>query len=119
MDRRKELIQAYKQTPTPMGVYQVKNLRNNKVLIGSSMNVPGKINSLRFQLNANGHMNKQLQTDWNEQGADMFAFTVLETLSPEKIPETDWRKALAALEAKWQNEIQPYGEQGYNKEPGN
>lgn len=117
MDRRKELKQAYKQTPTPMGVYQVKNLRNNKVLIGSGMNLPGKLNSLRFQLKTNRHPNKQLQTDWNEQGAELFVFTILETLSPERIPQSDWRNALEALEEKWTNEVQPYGLRGYHKEP--
>jgi hypothetical protein len=119
LDRRKELIAAYKQTPTPMGVYQVRNCINGKVLISSSMNLPGKFNSLRFQLKNNTNYCKTLQAEWNEQGADTFAFEVLETLNPEKIPQDDWRKALTALEAKWLNEVQPYGMRGYNKERTN
>ncbi|KYZ77948.1 excinuclease ABC subunit C [Anaerosporomusa subterranea] len=116
MDRRKELILAYKQTPTPMGVYQVKNCTNGKVFIGSSMNLPGRFNRLRFQLKANANPIRSLQAEWNDQGADVFTFEVLETLNPDKVPKDDWRKALAVMEDKWLNEIKPYGLRGYNKE---
>ena len=61
MDRRKELILVYKQTPTPMGVYQIANCNTRKVLIGSSMNLPGKFNSLRFQLKNGTHPSVALQ----------------------------------------------------------
>ena len=33
---RKAIIREYKSTPRPMGVYQIKNRINGKVLIGSS-----------------------------------------------------------------------------------
>lgn len=114
MDRRKELILAYKQTPTPMGVYQLTNRNNGKALIGSSMNLPGKFNSLRFQLKNSSHTNVTLQGDWSEQGSDAFTFEILDTITPEKVAKEDWRKTLLALEEKWLNEVQPFGAKGYN-----
>lgn len=116
MNKRKELIQAYKQTPTPMGVYQIRNRNNGKCLIGSSMNVPGKFNNLSFQLRSNSHRCKELQREWNEQGAAAFAFEVLEMLNPDKVLQEEWPKALAALEEKWLQTVKPYGSKGYHPE---
>lgn len=115
MDRRKELKLAYKQTPPPMGVYQIKSNMNNKIFIGSSMNLHGKKNSYAFQLNANTHYNKELQIDWNTYGSASFSFDILETIKPEELSPDDWREAVSTLEKKWLHTLQPYEEQGYNK----
>lgn len=114
-DKRKELKLAYKQTPRPMGVYQIKNQRNEKMLIGSSMNLPGAFNSNRFQLSLKVHRNNALQKEWDEYGADAFTFDTLETIDPDKVPQEEWRDAVAKLEDKWMNTLQPYDEKGYHK----
>lgn len=116
MDRRKQLKQAYKETPRPMGVYQIVNKKNNKIYVGSSLNLPGKLNSNRFQLDLQCHYNKALQEDWNRYGADSFIFEVLENIDPQKIVKEDWPKALAELEEKWLEQLKPYHEKGYNKQ---
>lgn len=115
LDRRKELKLAYKQNPPPMGVYQIKNNINGKILVGSSMNLPGSFNSFRFQLNLKVHRSEALQEDWALHGQEAFSFDILETLKSEEIPREDWREAVTALEDKWLNTLQPYGETGYNK----
>lgn len=114
MDRKKELICAYKETPTPMGVYQIKNLKNGKIFIGSHTNIPGKINSNRFQLTHGSHLNKELLRDWQQYGADAFTFDTLELIDPAKVPRENWREAVAALEEKWLDKLRPYDENGYN-----
>ena len=97
-----------------MGVYQIKNHINGKVLIGSNMNLPGKINSHQFQLNHGAHPNKLLQEDWVKYGKDTFSFDILETIKPEAVPQEKWREAVLALEEKWLEKIQPYEDKGYN-----
>jgi len=119
VDRRKELKQAYKQNPPPIGVYQLSNKLNGKIFIGSSLNLPGKKNSQFFQLKLGGHPNKELQSDWISSGADAFSFTVLETLKTSELSPADWRKAVTALEEKWLATLRPYGERGYNQEKKN
>lgn len=116
MDRKKELILEYKQTPRPMGIYQIKNNINGKIFIQSSMNLPGSFNGQRFQLELKGHRNKELQGDWNSYGPQAFTFDVLENLKSEDIPQSDWRDALTAMEDKWLSKLQPYNKNGYNKE---
>lgn len=115
MNRRKELKLAYKLNPPPMGVCQLKNQVNGKLLVISSMNLHGKKNSWQFQLTANCHPNKTLQTDWNQYGPDAFTFEILETIKSEELAQEDWREATSALEDKWLCSLQPYGDKGYNK----
>jgi len=104
----------YKETPTPMGVYKITNLVNGKVFIGSSLNIPGKLNSNRFQLIHKSHQNKELQQDWNQYGADAFSFETAESINPDKIAKENWRDAVAKLEEKWLDTVSPYDDRGYN-----
>lgn len=114
MDRRKELKLTYKETPRPMGVYQIKNTVTGRLLVASGMDLPGNFNSNRFQLNMKSHRNKELQADWNLYGPDAFTFEVLESINPEKTAKEDWRSAVAELEEKWLDTLQPYGDKGYH-----
>ncbi len=79
---KKEAKQDYKLNPPPMGVFQVRNLKSEKVFVGSTMNLKGIFNRYESQLKAGNHPNKSLQADWNEFGAESFAFEILEELSP-------------------------------------
>jgi hypothetical protein len=53
--RRSELKRGYKEKPPAMGVFAVRNLPQGKVLVGSSLNLPGALNRLRFELSLGGH----------------------------------------------------------------
>lgn len=115
MDRRKELIMAYKETPRPMGAYAIRNTATGKVLVGGSMNLPATFNKEKFQLRMKPHRCKALQADWDSYGGEAFAFEVLERVDAAKVPQEEWRKAVAALEEKWLEKLQPYDEKGYNE----
>jgi len=109
---KKDLKREYKEKTPPMGVFQIRNLGNDKVFIGSSLNLNGIFNRHRFALNAGSHQNKALQKDWNELGADQFAFEILEELEPRA--NLDNKGELAFLEDLWLEKAEPYGERGYN-----
>lgn len=112
---KKEVRQKYKQTIQPMGVYQIKNLKNGKIFIGSAKNLPGKINSHKFQLKNRLHNNRSLQKDYNEQGEADFVFEILDNLDPKDDPNADYTKELNLLEEMWLEKLRPYDEKGYNK----
>ena len=114
-NKRKTLKKEYQQGHTPMGVFQIRNLVNDKVFVGSSLNLPGIINRHKFALGAGGHQNKALQADWREFGEDKFAFEILDELTPVSDPQHDYREDLAFLEDMWLEKLQPYGERGYNE----
>lgn len=113
--KRNELKKEYKQTQTQMGIYRIRNLANGKVLIGTAMNLPGILNSNKFQLKMGSHPNKELQTEWNEFGSEQFAFEVLDVLPPRDETGYDYHADLASLEELWQEKMEPYGERGYNE----
>lgn len=112
---KKELKKQYKQTLQPMGIYQIKNLSNGKIFIGSSKNLPGKINSSKFQLEHGSHMNKELQKDFTHSGKENFSFETVDYLEPKEDPGYDYTEDLAVLEEMWIDKLQPYDEKGYNK----
>jgi group I intron endonuclease len=111
---KKELKKKYKETLTPMGIYQIKNLVNGKIFIGSSKNLPGKINSNRFQLQMGSHMNKELQKDFVSSGENNFFFGILDYLEPKEDPKYDYTEDLKVLEEMWLEKLQPYAGNGYN-----
>ena len=113
--KKKELKKEYQQNHTPMGVYQIRNIVNGKILIGSALNLTGALNSPKFQLNAGSHPNKTLQAEWREFGSDGFSLEILDELSATEGPAYDYRADLAFLEEFWLEKEQPYGERGYNQ----
>jgi group I intron endonuclease len=112
---KKELIHKYKQSVQPMGVYQIKNKRNEKLFIGSTKNLPGKINSHKFQLKNGLHTNKEMQKEFNEIGEEGFSFDILDRLEPREDVNYDYTEELKTLEAMWIEKLQPFNEKGYNK----
>jgi group I intron endonuclease len=111
---RKELQREYKERVKPSGVYQVKNLANGKVLLGSSLNLEGLLNRNRFTLRNNSHTNKELQKDWNKFGPDQFVLEILEVVQVQDDPNFNLKDELTLLEQIWLEKLQPFGERGYN-----
>jgi hypothetical protein len=114
---KKALIREYKENPRPMGVYQVRNTVNGKLLVGASVNLPAILNRHRSELRAGGHRNRELQKEWHEFGAEAFEFEVLDTLAPPDSPGYDPSTDLRALEDLWLDKLKPFGERGYNARP--
>lgn len=111
---KKELINKYKQTIQPMGIYQIKNLKNGKIFLGSAKDLRGKINSNKFQLKHGSHINKEIQKDFNEIGEEGFSFEIVDYLDPKEDLKYDYTEELKILEEMWLEKLQPYNENGYN-----
>jgi len=113
MDRR-EVIKEYKNSLQPMGIVQVRNIRNNRVYITASANTGGTINSIRFQLKMGNFLpSLGLASDWKEMGEQNFVVEVLDELKPVDDPGYDFKDDLKALEAMWLEKLKPFGERGY------
>ena len=111
---RKEFNDEYAKRPKPAGVFQIKNTANGKILLGSSLNLEGPLNSHRFMLKIGSHRNKALQQDWNQYGEQNFVFEILETVTIKDDPNFNLRDELTLLEMLWLEKLQPFGEKGYN-----
>ena len=113
---RREMIKEYKNSLRPMGIVQVKNIRNNRVYLAASANTAGTINSIRFQLKMGTFLpSPGLAQDWKELGEESFVIEVLDELKPvDDDPTHDYRDDLKALETMWLEKLKPFGERGYH-----
>lgn len=130
--RRKQLVEEYQQQPRKMGVYQIRNLTNQKIWIGRSLNLYGAYNKDVFILNMGNHDCVALQQDWKVYGEQQFEMDILEQVKleegesligmiPLNVPinhpaNKKYKKELQKLEQKWLDKLQPYGDKGYNQE---
>jgi len=65
------------------GIYCIKNIINNKVYIGSSVNLNGREYKHFWMLKKNKHDNQFLQNSFNKYGENSFVFEVVEECHPE------------------------------------
>jgi hypothetical protein len=112
---KKRLKQAYKQSSPPMGVFLIRNVVSDKVLLVSSPNIDGAINRNKFQLSKGNHPNTRLQQDWNELGSDKFEFEILDQITPRSDPGADHKADLDSLAELWLEKLQPFDDRGYNE----
>ncbi len=98
MKTKKELKDEYKQMKFPIGVFQVKNICNNKVLIDYSLDMESKWNRHKIELKFGNHRNKDFQNDWNEYGEDNFVFEVLSELKEKERENINYNKELKTLQ---------------------
>jgi len=114
---RKTKIREYKDTLLPMGVFQIINKVNGKMLIGSSVNLPAILNRHSAELRMGSHSNLVLQKEWNQFGPENFQFNELEILEPADDPTYSPAEDLRILEKLWIEKLSPFGEKGFNKPP--
>lgn len=114
MDKKAAKL-AYKASRRPIGVFQIRNLANGKVFVGSTMDLTAMFNRIRFQLYAGAHPNKPLEADWKQYGTGKFEFEILEEIFPREDLNYDYAADLETLEDLWLEKLEPYGEKGYNE----
>lgn len=80
------------RAPKQSGVYQIRNLINGKVYIGSAVDVARRWNRHRSDLRKGIHHSRHLQRAWDKHGEATFAFELLEAVaSEEQLVEVEQR----------------------------
>jgi group I intron endonuclease len=88
------------------GIYQIKNLINRKIYVGSSINIQHRWDQHKSDLNKGVHKNRHLQAAWDLYKEDFFEFKILEECLIEE---------LTKREQYWINETQCFNNTvGYN-----
>lgn len=119
--RKKELASSYAQSFRPMGVYQIRNVRNGKILVLGSMDLPGARNRLAFMQQTKLNSIMELREDWSAFGGESFVFEELDQIKPreeflgDKAELNPYKDEVDALLELWIEKLQPFGERGYNK----
>jgi hypothetical protein len=114
MKTRKQIRDEYKQMKFKIGVFQIRNTVNNKIFVESSTDLVAIWNRIRFQLNAGLHPNAGLQNDWQEFGVGCFVYEILSEIKQDDTKTMDYKKEAKQLEEMYLEELQPFGDKGYN-----
>ena len=71
------------------GIYEIRNVANNKVYIGQSRNVRQRWGCHITELRYNRHHNNHLQKSWNKYGEANFCFSLLDVCEEHKLNELE------------------------------
>ncbi|MCB0278048.1 MAG: GIY-YIG nuclease family protein [Calditrichaeota bacterium] len=107
---KKEIKEEYKSRKTRAGIYQIKNQSENRIFLNFTFDADRAFNLDQFSLRINSHLNKKLQTDWNQLGADAFTFEFIDELEiSETASQSDIRVELKELLLMHQNRLKESG----------
>ena len=111
MDKRKELINEYKQRKIIGGIYKITNIRNGMFLLSYSNNIQARQNSFDFMVATNSCYDYELKQAWAEFGNKAFIFEVLETLEKKKDQtQEQFEDDLKVLEQIWGDKLDQAGD---------
>jgi group I intron endonuclease len=71
--------------PGASGIYQIRCIANDKIYIGSSVDLRNRWLQHRSSLRLGNHGNQHLQAAWDRYGEDAFEFTILEYVSKDDL----------------------------------
>lgn len=115
MTSRKEQKDNYKKLTFKVGVFQIRNKVNQKIFIGSSLDLEASWNRLKMELKFGNYPNAELQNDWKKYGAENFEFEILSEIKQEDDGKPrNYRREARQLELLFIEELQPVGDKGYN-----
>lgn len=63
------------------GIYKITNASNNKIYIGSAVDVHNRFATHKKDLKRNQHHNTHIQAAWNKYGESSFVFEIIEIVS--------------------------------------
>ena len=89
-----------------MGIFIIRSRVTGKCCLQAARDLKGAMNGAIFKLGAGGHPNRELQKEWQEQGAQNFTAEALETLAYDKDEsKTDYSEELALLQLIWEEKL--------------
>ena len=100
--RKKELLQQYKEQPLSGGAYMITNTATGKKMLVCETNLRGSKQRFDFARQTKTNLSWRLQKDWEQYGPEVFTFTLLEEIEmqPTQTKE-DFAKDLELLHEIW------------------
>jgi len=104
--RKKELQSQYIQREIVGGVYIMRNIQNNKILLDASTDISGSKNRFEFAQKTGSCVNPKLQKDWAAYGHDQFTFEVLDELKKgEAQTQEEFKTDIGLLKEIWREKL--------------
>jgi hypothetical protein len=106
MDKRKTLINEYKQGKIVGGIYRVTNTRNGMYLLDHAANLQAKQNSFNFMVSSGSCLDYRLKKDLTTFGEKAFTFEILEAIEKKKEQtQAEFIDDLKMLEQLWSEKL--------------
>ena len=116
LDRKKELKMLYKQTKPKMGIFIIRLNTGNKCFLQATADLRGVINGAKVRLEGGSHLNRELQKDFSEKGANSFTIEILEELAYDADEsKTDYSEDLTLLQMIWEEKLAKENMEFYKK----
>ena len=116
MDRKRELKRLYKMSRPEMGIFIIRPKEGKKCYIQATGDLRGVMNGALARLDGGGHLNRELQKEWSEMGAERFEMKILERLAYDKDEsKTDYGEELELLRMIWEEKLKKEGFVLYSK----
>ncbi|MGA0604003.1 GIY-YIG nuclease family protein [Caulobacter sp. KR2-114] len=103
--RKREMLQAYREEKRPAGIFALRCAATGQAWVGTSKNIGQQQNSVWFTLKLGSHPNKALQAVFKAQGADAFAYEVLEEVDGSEMSALGLTDALKAKQHEWRQAL--------------
>lgn len=107
---KSEMKKAYKQSKRPMGVYRIKNCKNDRVFIGFATDLPARFNRHKAELKFKSHRNSELQEIWNSFGESAFEFEIIDLLDYKENNKANANEELHVLAEMWVERLKNGGD---------
>jgi hypothetical protein len=106
MDKRKTLLNEYKQRKIIGGIYRLTNTSNGMYFLDHATNIQAKQNSFNFMVSSGSCFHYKLQKDWEEFGGKVFMFEILDTIEKKKDQsQNKFIDDLRMLEQMWSEKL--------------
>ncbi len=106
MDRRKKLVNEYKQHKQSGGIYKITNNLSGKYLLGRAYDLRGMQNRFNFSVSTGSCIHPRLQEDWKEFRGKVFTFEILESIEIKEDQSQDkFTDDLKTLEEIWRGKL--------------
>ena len=106
MDRKKKLVNEYRQRKQCGGIYKITNSLSGKCLLGYAPDIKGMQNRFNFSVSTGSCVHPKLQGDWQVFGGKAFTFEILESIEiKERQSRDDFADDLKALEEMWHEKL--------------
>lgn len=99
--RRREILQAYKERKAPLGVFAVRCAASGEAWVSASKHLEAQQRSLWNSLRFGSHMNKAMQAAWTQHGEASMSYEVLEEIDAPELTPLGLADLLKARERHW------------------
>ncbi len=106
MDRRKILVNEYKQRKQIGGIYKITNSLRGMYLLGYTSNLNSMQNRFNFSVSNESCIHPKLLEDWKEFGGKDFIFEIIESIEKKEDQSQDeFIDDLKTLEEIWRGKL--------------